>query len=141
MTRVDFYSNASDKLRLARQIAHKAWRSGMQVLIYSPDAALLEQLDQLWWHDPPDAFLPHARASASHAALTPIVLAEDIGQLPHCGALINLGDDPPGFFSRFERMIEIVGLDAPDKDAARQRWRFYHSRGYPLHNHDMAGTK
>ena len=140
MTRVDFYSNTSDKLRLARQVAQKAWRAGHRVLVYSADSDLLDQLDQQWWGDPPAGFLPHARANAAHAGQTGIVLAEDIGDLPHCDVLINLSTDHPGFFSRFERLIEIVSLDEADRTAARERWRFYHSRGYALHNHDMTGN-
>ena len=44
---------------------------------------------------------------------------------PHDNVLINLHDTTPTFFSRFERLIEIVSLDSTDQDAARLRWRFY----------------
>ncbi len=138
MTRVDFYSNAADKLLLARQVTHKAWRAGKQVLVYSPDSQLLDQLDRQWWSEPQVSFMPHARSDQAHARQTAIVLAEDIGDLPHCDVLINLAAQSPGFFSRFERLIEIVSHDEADRSIARDRWRFYHSRGYELHNHDMA---
>ncbi len=138
MTRVDFYSNVADKSALARQIAQKAWQQGNLVLVHSLDDNLLDQLDQQWWVQPASSFLPHARVAASHAAVTPIVLGADIGSLPHCDVLINLAEQPPGFFSRFERLIEIVSTDEHDRLTARERWRFYQQRGYALDNHNMA---
>ncbi len=141
MTRVDFYTGVDDKSELARQIAVKAWRQGSRVLVHSHNEALLDALDRHWWTHPPSAFLPHARAHATHAPQSPVVLGSAIGDLPHCDVLINLSEQTPGFFTRFERLIEIVTTDEPDRQAARVRWRFYQQRGYALHNHDMASVR
>ncbi len=138
MTQVDFYSNADDKLELARRIAWKAWQQDKWVMVHSPDEALLDDMDRLWWQKPATGFLPHARAHAPHAATSPVVLGNDIGALPHCDVLINLAHDTPAFFSRFERLIEIVSAVETDRQTARQRWRFYQERGYALNNHNMA---
>lgn len=137
MTQVDFYSNASDKLDLARRIAQKAWQQNKSVMVHSQDESVLSQLDTLWWNIGPSNFLPHTLAHAVHAAITPIVLGDNIGNLPHCDVLINLSAQTPVFFSRFERLIEIVSTLDEDKQAARARWRFYQERGYTLHNHNM----
>ncbi|HTJ95450.1 MAG TPA: DNA polymerase III subunit chi, partial [Pararobbsia sp.] len=40
---------------------------------------------------------------------------------------------PPGFAS-FERLLEIVGNEADELQAGRERYRFYRDRGYPLAN-------
>lgn len=138
MTRVDFYSNVANKPALSRQIAHKAWQQGSTVLVHSLNDTLLDELDRQWWAHPASSFLPHARIHVAHAAQTPIVLGNAIGDLPHCEVLINLSDLIPGFFSRFDRLIEIVSTDDTDKLAARERWRFYQQRGYALTNHNMA---
>ncbi|MDA8328931.1 MAG: DNA polymerase III subunit chi [Betaproteobacteria bacterium] len=138
MTQVDFYSQASDKLELARRIAYKAWQQNKAIMVYSQDESELDRIDAQWWLTPATSFLPHARSHAAHAPTTPIVLGTDIGDLPHCDVLINLSEQPPGFFSRFERLIEIVSTDESDRQAARLRWRFYQERGYALHNHNMA---
>jgi DNA polymerase-3 subunit chi len=45
----------------------------------------------------------------------------------------------PVFFSRFRRLIEIVGLDEADKAKARIRYKFYRDRGYEIKNYDAAG--
>ena len=39
--------------------------------------------------------------------------------------LINLCDDPPPFFARFERLAELIGADGPALDRGRERYRFY----------------
>ena len=52
--------------------------------------------------------------------------------------LINLRADPPSFFSRFERLAEIVGIDETDVEAGRTRFRFYRERGYELRTHSLA---
>ena len=138
MTAVDFYSNTPDKLVLARLIAHKAYRRGLDIMIHSTDSRVLAELDRAWWRDPATGFLPHCAVDAADAPQTPIVLGADIGQLAHSDVLINLDDATPGFFSRFQRLIEIVSTDDADRNSARQRWRFYQQRGYATTNHDMS---
>lgn len=138
MTRVDFYSNAADKLELARLIIQKAHRQGLSIMVHSTDRQVLDELDRRLWSDPATGFLPHCSTEAAHAAQTPVVLGADIGDLSHSDVLVNLNDTTPGFFSRFERLIEIVSLDEADRETARQRWVFYKQRGYAMSNHDMS---
>ena len=52
--------------------------------------------------------------------------------------LVNLDREQPDFFSRFERMIEVVENEDDDLEAGRRRWKFYKDRGYPLGRHDLA---
>ena len=51
--------------------------------------------------------------------------------------LLNLADEVPAFFSKFERVAEIVGGDAAAKANARERFRFYRDRGYELETHQV----
>lgn len=137
MTRVDFYTHAPDKLELARILTGKAYRQGLRVMIYSPDSRVVADIDKRLWTTPANSFVPHCDCMAAHASATPVVLGEAADHLPHDNVLINLHDTTPTFFSRFERVIEIVSQDAADQDAARQRWRFYKQRGYEMYSHDM----
>ncbi len=107
-------------------------------MIHSTDRRILADLDCAWWQDPATGFLPHCLTEAAHAPQTPIILGKDIGQLAHSDVLINLDDGTPNFFSRFQRLIEIVGTDETDRNFARQRWRFYQQRGYVTTHHDMS---
>jgi DNA polymerase-3 subunit chi len=53
--------------------------------------------------------------------------------------LVNLHSQPPPFFARFARLVEIVGADDEGIAAGRERWRYYKSRGYELRQHSLAG--
>ena len=55
----------------------------------------------------------------------------------HEQVLVNLRDEAPPHFSRFERLMEIVTRDASDREHARERFRFYRERGYEIHTHDL----
>ena len=61
-------------------------------------------------------------------------------QLLHDEVLLNLRPEWPPFFSRFQRLIEIVSLDDEDRAAARERYRFYRDRGYEIRTHDLSKT-
>jgi DNA polymerase III subunit chi len=52
--------------------------------------------------------------------------------------LVNLHPEPPPFFSRFERLAEIVGASEDDLLAGRARFRFYRERGYDMRQHDWS---
>ncbi|MES9977893.1 MAG: DNA polymerase III subunit chi, partial [Candidatus Thiodiazotropha sp. 6PLUC5] len=51
--------------------------------------------------------------------------------------LINLSQEVPNFFSRFERVAEVIDQEPPVVTAGRERFRFYRDRGYPLKKHDI----
>jgi DNA polymerase-3 subunit chi len=51
---------------------------------------------------------------------------------------VNLGQQVPAGFERFERFIELVTLADEDRVAARSRWKHYADRGYAMKRHDLA---
>ena len=139
MTQIDFHVNASDKLLHACRLARKGYGSGRPMVFHGPDA-LLSRFDRLLWTFSALDFIPHCRVSDRLAKVTPILLAgpADGDACIHHELIVNLDRTQPDFFSRFERMIEVVGDDDGDLDAGRTRWRFYKDRGYPLTRHDLA---
>ena len=52
--------------------------------------------------------------------------------------IVNLDREQPTYFSRFERMVEIVEGEEEDLEAGRRRWKFYKDRGYLLSRHDLS---
>ena len=54
-----------------------------------------------------------------------------------CEVLINLDSDVPLFFSRFERVAEILDQDPQTRQKGRERYRFYRDRGYDLNTHEI----
>jgi DNA polymerase-3 subunit chi len=81
--------------------------------------------------------VPHVRADHALARATPIVIANATSALPHHDAILNLSDEPPPYFTRFEYLREVVSMDAEDRARARERQNFYKSRGFEIQNQDM----
>jgi DNA polymerase-3 subunit chi len=81
--------------------------------------------------------LPHCRVEHRLASETPIWVDHVAEHPGPAGVLINLQSSPPSFFSRFERLAEIVGLEEADVAAGRERYRFYRERGYELRSHSL----
>jgi DNA polymerase-3 subunit chi len=136
VTIVDFYTGSEDKLRTACQLSHKAMQNGLRVLLHAPDEATADKLDKLLWHYPPTSFLPHCHNHAADAATMPVVIGSD-ENLPHSELLISLHNACLPFFSRFERVIEIVTQDEIDAKFGRERYSFYKDRGYELRHFDL----
>jgi DNA polymerase-3 subunit chi len=141
MTRIDFYFNAQDKFHLAVKLANKALEQSARMFVFTPDATVTSQMGTLFWTMGQTSFMPHCRSRHPLAQETPIIVDHDEEIFPHDDILLNLRAPHPPFFSRFRRLIEVVGLDAEDKAAARLRYKFYLDRGYEIRDHDMTGKK
>jgi len=138
MTQVDFYIHVDDKLQTLCTLAAKALARNLRVLVLTPDPRTTEEIDRLLWTHPPIGFLPHCRSHDRLAPITPIIVDHVAEPIVHEQVLINLHAQCPPVFSRFERVIEIVGTDDTDRELARERYRFYRDRGYDIRNHDMS---
>jgi DNA polymerase III subunit chi len=137
VTRIDFYRYARDKVHFACRLAARAYDARARVVVWSPEAAVLEAFDQALWAFQPTRFVPHVALESPLAAETPVVLARSGESLPHHEVLLNLGDGWPPFFASFDRVLEIVGADDADKERARARYAFYKQRGYELKVNDV----
>lgn len=137
MTSIDFYHGASDKVQAACRLIGELHAQGRKVLVYAPAENLAERLDHQLWVQPATGFLPHCRVGAALAAETPVVIGGSLDDAIHHDVLINLDGDLPPAFSRFERLLEIVGTDEADRLPARERFKFYRDRGYAITAHDL----
>ena len=138
MTRVDFHFNMANKLDYACRLARKVYMAGQNLVVYSADAAFLKTFDQALWTLSPLDFIPHVWANDPLATRTPIVLTSECGDTPHHDNLLNLSAESPLFFSRFERLLELVSTEEADRLAGRARYKFYRERGYHMFTHDLA---
>ena len=137
MTEITFYAHADDPLDVARRIAAKAHGQGRQVMIYTPDATTADAIDRLLWKTPALGFVPHCRDSDALAGETPVLIGANADALRQADVMINLHTEQPPAFARFERLVEIVGLDDAGVEQGRERYRFYKTRGYALKTHDL----
>ncbi|MEY4862240.1 MAG: hypothetical protein RLZ51_335 [Pseudomonadota bacterium] len=142
MTRIDFHFNAADRLAYACRLVRKVHRAGHRIVVQCDSPELLRALNEALWTFSPQDFIPHVLATDTLADRTPVLLADDevSASLDMHEVLINLGRSTPAGFSRYERLIEVIGLEPADREAGRERWRFYRDRGYPLHTHDLAAA-
>ena len=141
MTEIKFYFNVDNKLNFACKLAKKAYESGRKLVVYAPTPALASEFDRTLWTLSQLSFVPHVRADHALAAETPIVIAQGDTDLSHHEALLNLGDEPPPFFSRFSALREVVLADDDDDRAhARERAKYYKSRGFEVTHMDMKGN-
>lgn len=138
MTTIDFYTGVADPLRLAARIVTKAWRTHGNVRVLTPDPAMTDVLDRLLWTEPQSSFVPHCRLASPIAAETPVWVDDALEHTGPAEVLVNLHAAPPPFFSRFERLAEIVAADDDALAAGRARYRYYRERGYELRQHDWS---
>ena len=137
MTEIKFFFNVDNKLNFACRMARRAYDDGRKLIVYAPSLKLADEFDRLLWTFSQLSFVPHVKASHPLAAETPIMIASDDSGLTHHDSLLNIGDDPPPFFSRFDALREVVSSDADDRASARERVKFYKSRGFEVLTHDM----
>lgn len=141
MTQIDFYTHVGNKLHVACRLAAKAYAQGLRVAVLCPDAATAQHFDRLLWAASPLAFVPHCHANHPLAARTPIIVDHQGVTPPHDEVLLNLREEWPPVFSRFQRLIEIVSQDDADRANARARFKFYRDRGYEIRSHDLSSTQ
>jgi DNA polymerase III subunit chi len=143
MTEIAFHVNAPDKLDYACRLLRATQKKSAQVLVLGQIDALKSLSSKLWAMSTTE-FFPHCMASdsADVIAHSPIVLSAELiasssGSSTESQVLLNLGAVLPAGFERFERLIELVGQDSEDLQAARTRWKHYKDRGYALSRYDV----
>ena len=137
MTRVDFHFNVADKIDYGCRLIRKVRKAGQKAVVFCDDEACLRRFDEALWSFSPLEFIPHVMGSDPLADRTPVLLTSRVADLPHHEVLVNLGGSLPQFFTRFERLVEVVGAEPEDRAQARQRYRYYKDRGYPLATHEV----
>lgn len=142
MTAVSFYTGVADRLPYLCRLLRKAQQTGAQIGVCGP-SALLDRLDAALWTFEAGEFVPHLRFKGGALptgaiGLTPVLLTEAPGDLPHRALLLNLGLDVPEGFAQFERVLEVVSLDAEQAQAGRQRFMQYKADGHELTHHQVS---
>jgi DNA polymerase-3 subunit chi len=138
MTRIDFYSNAEPKLQVACRLVAKIVQQGLRVFVYSPDENTARTFDKLLRTYQAAGFVTGCTGHHAPSSETPVVIASEDVEIMHHEVMINLHPDSPPSFSRFERLVELVGLGDDDRQLARSRFRFYRDRGYEINHYDLS---
>jgi DNA polymerase-3 subunit chi len=137
MTRIDFYQLNPQQHhadRVVCQLCQKAYESNQLTLLLTQSQQQTEHLDRQLWIFDDDSFIPHD-AEESDQFMSPILIHNEPELMNGRQLLINLADDIPGYFARFERVIELVTEN--NKQQAREHYNYYRERGYPLNHHNL----
>ena len=139
MTQVDFYildgNGPRGRALFVCRLADKVAGMGHKVFVQAESEGAARELDDLMWTYSDRSFLPHCLAGQDPEAKVHIGHGAEPGEGFHL--LINLSAEVPGFFSRFERVAEVVDGDEARKVQGRERFRFYKDRGYPLKTNNL----
>ncbi len=144
MTRVNFYilqkTSQQDRRHFACRLVEKAVNQGSRVMIATSTAEESQIMDELLWSFRPESFVAHARAEEPEAVIekSPVLISHQGDDLNHHDVLVNLRNEIPQIFSRFQRLAEIVVQEPPVLEATRKHWAFYKARGYQLESHKIA---
>lgn len=142
MTRVDFYilDEATPPAMTVCKLCDKAVSAGQRVYVRAPEPAQLDELDKLLWSFRQGGFIAHDRHEAAEPGepLPAVLLGDAEPPSNYQQVLINLAQEVPAWFSRFDRVLELVPGDAAARAASRGRYKFYKDRGYELNTYEQA---
>ncbi|PKO36617.1 MAG: DNA polymerase III subunit chi [Betaproteobacteria bacterium HGW-Betaproteobacteria-6] len=138
MTQVFFYHGAADKIAAACALLSGAYAKKKPMLVYAVDNSVASSVDRMLWTHSALSFVPHCRADSPLASETPILITDKLDSIPQDQRLMNLSQEIPPGFSRFESLIEVVGQEESDRTAARDRVKFYKDRGYEVRYFDLS---
>lgn len=136
MTRIDFYllAGKDDADHFACRLIEKAWRLGNRIYVKTRDASHAGVFDRLLWTFRDQAFVPHEIAGSGSDEVA-VLIGHDVHPVSHSDLLVNLDHNLVDYFSRFNRVAEVIPDTEAPRQAARERYNFYRERGYPLHHH------
>jgi len=138
MTRIDFYIIPQDQLdhiyNFTCRLTEKAYQQDHKITIKVNSQEEAQKLDDLLWSYKPESFLPHNKQNDQEDAPIRIVW-DNLGS--DYEVLINLSDEVPPEFTRFQRVTQIASQHPEQRARSREHYKYYKERGYPLHNHDL----
>lgn len=139
MERVDFYILSEraqgNRYTLACRLIEKAWQSKNRIYVHTQDQQIGRHMDRLLWTFREGSFIPHGILGDCDPLINPVLLGWS-GEIPaERQVLVNLGNDVPAFYDRFERVAEFIDSEPAVREAGRVRYRFYKEQGCPLQDH------
>lgn len=156
MTSIDFYILKSDKfsdyLSFIGKLTEKAYSKSHDIFIHTNNEELMLKLDEVLWSYRENSFLPHYHEKSLNDELknhpqkeekkssktkTQIMIGCSGNPYDHHDILINLSTEIPNFFSRFNRLSEIVFKNNIALENSRKRYKYYKDRGYPINIHNL----
>ncbi len=130
-------TDPAKRLTTACRIIEKAFQQKHSIYVHAASQAEAEALDELLWTFRADSFIPHHLVGDGPTPPPPVRIGWQ--QIPPEASdlLVNLHAEAPAQPQRFRRIIEIVGGDDAQREAARGHWRQYKQQGYAVTSHNL----
>ncbi len=141
-TRIDFYiladANAGARLRFACKLTEKAYKSETRAHAHMQSAAAARELDEMLWTFRAGSFIPHELVKHDAKIEVPVTIGSESESIEQGQLLINLADEIPVFFDKYERIAEIIDGTDDCKALGRKRFSFYRDNGYMPNTHNIS---
>jgi len=142
--RITFYIVPDGDERTRRSYAcrlvEKAYLQDHQVVVRLGSGEDLADFDELLWRFSDRSFVPHEVAGGGATAAAPVLLTAGDDPSGTADVLVNLADDAPPWFSRYARVVELVGGEDTSRQAGRERFRFYREQGLEPETHNLGAA-
>jgi DNA polymerase-3 subunit chi len=143
MTSVDFYilgaTKQLDRLDFVCRLVEKVYGEGRKVYLHTENEKQAIWLDSHLWKFKPDSFIPHNIIGNSDQPEAQVQIGWQDHPAHHNDVLVNLSGPIPTFFSRFDRVLEVVIQDEAVLEQTRKHYKFYKDRGYEVTHRDLRG--
>ena len=138
MTKVDFYIlESGSREHTACKLVEKAYTLGHRIYVHAESQAQANKIDEMLWTYRAGSFIPHQQYQPNEEIHSPVQVGSH--ESPDSDVLISLAPEVPLFFSRFQRVAELIDNDDNTRAKGRERYRFYKDRGYLLNTHSISG--
>ena len=94
--------------RFACRLSRRALRKYRTVHLRTPDEKSSHRLDSLMWEYPMGSFLPHAVVGTPYHESCRILIGHEPVEAIRDAVIMNLTEDIPSDWQRFDRIVEIV---------------------------------
>jgi len=137
--RIDFYTLSErypgDRFQFACRLIAKVRGQGLRVVVHCPRVDEARAFDRLLWSFDLGSFIPHGLIGRVDVALTPVLISPNGEPESEHQVLVNLALEAPPFFSRFQRVCELVDQTPEVLAAGRRRWNWYKGQACRLEHH------
>lgn len=138
MTEIAFHFNVPERNRYLGLLLKKVIGKGHKVVVLAPPTehdALKHALHTL----DAEQFVPACSNNAPDNVRnrSSVVFSDTPLETPHHDVLVNLTSTVSSGFERYNKVLEIVDETEENKHHARERWRYYSHRGYPIQRFDL----
>lgn len=139
--RIDFYilpeSDANAHMQFTCRLIEKVYKQKHRIYVHTENQAAAHQLDELLWTYRDDSFLPHHLHGEGPDPAPPIQIGFAVTPEKQRDILINLSLDVPLFYTQFMRVLEIIENAPASQERARERFRFYRTKGAEVNTHKL----